>query len=214
MTSHQRRRHAPEAAVGGERAQLPEMAHGAADDPAQHIAAAFVARQHAVDDQERAGADVVGDDAQRLVLEVAGAGDAGGGLDQVLEQVDLIVAVHVLQHGGKPLQAHAGIDARGRQRQQGAVGLAVELHEDVVPDLDVAVAVFVRRTRRAAGDVRAVVVEDLGARTAGAGIGHLPEVVGGERRALVVADADDAIGRQADRRCARCRRLRRRCGRP
>src|SRR3546814_4294305 len=54
------------------------------------------------------------------------------------------------------------------------------------------------RTRRAAGDVRAVVVEDLGARAAGTGVGHLPEVVRGVRRALVVADADDALGRQAD----------------
>ncbi len=44
----------------------------------------------------------------------------------------------------------------------------------------------------------AVVVEDLGARAAGAGVGHLPEIVRGVRRALVVADADDALGRHAD----------------
>src|SRR5690606_18574048 len=56
----------------------------------------------------------------------------------------------------------------------------------------------VRGTGRAAGDMRAVVVEYFRARAAGAGVGHLPEVVGSERRALVVADADDAVFRQAD----------------
>ena len=139
---------------------------------------------------------------------------SGGRCDQVLEQVDLVVAVHVLQHRGQALQAHAGIHARRRQRLQAAVGLAVELHEHQVPDLDEAVAILVGRTRRATGDVRAVVVEDFGARSARAGVGHLPEVVGGVRRALVVADADDALWRQADLLVPDARRPRRRCGRP
>ena len=190
--------HAPEQAVGFQRTQLPQVAHGAADDAAQHITAAFVGRQHAVGDQERAGADVVGDDTQGFVAEIAGMGEFGGTADQVVEQVDLVVAVHMLQHGRDALQAHAGVHARRRQRQQGAVRLAVELHEHVVPNFDVAVAVLVRRTGRPAGDVLAVVVEDLGAGTARAGIGHLPEIVGSVRCALVVADADDALGRQTD----------------
>ena len=49
-----------------ERLLLPELvavADRAADDAAQHVAAALVAGNHAVDDQEGAGADVVGDDA-------------------------------------------------------------------------------------------------------------------------------------------------------
>jgi hypothetical protein len=46
--------------------------------------------------------------------------------------------------------------------------------------------------------VLAVVVEDLGAGAAGAGVAHRPEVVGGVARALVVADADDAVLRHAD----------------
>ncbi len=179
-------------------AEHPAMAQGAADDPAQHVAAAFVGRQHAIDDQERAGANVVGDHAQRLVFQVGHACQLGGVADQRLEQVDLVVAVHVLQDRGQALQAHAGVHARRRQRHQGAVGLAVELHEHQVPDLDEAVAVLVRGTRGAAGDMRAVVVEDLGARTARAGVGHLPEVVGGVRRAFVVADAHDPLWRHPD----------------
>ncbi len=115
-----------------------------------------------------------------------------------VEQIDLVVAVHVLQDRGQPLEAHPGVDAGRRQRLDAAVGLHVELHEHVVPDLDVAVAVFVGAAGRAAGDAWAVVVEDLAARTAGAGVGHHPEVVGHVAAALVVADAHHALGRQAD----------------
>jgi hypothetical protein len=109
----------------------------------------------------------------------------------------------VLQHRGQAFQAHAGVDAGLGQlvhhvRAALLVDLTIELHEHVVPDLDVAVAVFIRRARWAAGDLRAVVVEDLGAWSAGAGVAHHPEVVGGERGALVVADAHDALGRHAD----------------
>ena len=120
-----------------------------------------------------------------------------GGGDQALEQVDFIVGVHALQHGGDAFQAHAGIDTGTRQARHVAGGVALELHEHQVPDLDVAVAVFLGRSG-AAPHVRAVVVEDFRARTAGAGVGHLPEVVGGVARALVVADADDPLGRHAD----------------
>src|SRR5690606_37496947 len=100
--------------------------------------------------------------------------------------------------GGQPLQPHAGVHAGRGQRLHAAVRLHVELHEHVVPDLDVAVAVLVRAAGGAAGDLRAVVVEDLRAGTAGAGIGQHPEVVGGVARALVVADAHHPLGRQAD----------------
>ena len=159
---------------------------------------AFRAGDDAVDDQERGGADVVRDHAQRFAFQVGGAGFARGGLDQVLEQVDFVVAVHVLQHGGQALHAHAGVDARLRQLVHVARFVAVELHEHQVPDFDEAVAVFVGRAWRAARDVGAVVVEDLGARAARAGVGHLPEVIRRVARTLVVADADDALFRHAD----------------
>jgi hypothetical protein len=45
----------------------------------------------------------------------------------------------------------------------------LELHEDEVPDLDEPVAVFFRRAGRAAPDVIAMVIEDLGAGAAGTG---------------------------------------------
>jgi hypothetical protein len=90
---------------------------------------------------------VVGDDLERWRVLVAVAGT--GFIDTLLrrrqqghEQVDLVVRVHVLQHRRQPLQAHAGVDARLGQLVHHPRLVAVELHEHVVPDLDVAVAVL------------------------------------------------------------------------
>ena len=114
------------------------------------------------------------------------------------EQVDFVVGMHALQHGSNAFQAHAGIDTGTRQARHVAGGIALELHEHQVPDFDVAVAVFFGRSRGAAPDVGTVVEEDFRARAAGTGVGHLPEVVRGVAGALVVADADDALDRNAD----------------
>ena len=59
-------------------AEHEAVADRAADDPAQHVAAALVRGQHAVGDQERARADVVGDHAQRGRLAIGGARHLGG----------------------------------------------------------------------------------------------------------------------------------------
>src|SRR5690606_2936628 len=117
---------------------------------------------------------------------------------QRLEQVDFIIRMHVLQHRRNTLQAHAGIHARLRQRFQFAIGLAIELHEHQVPDFDITVAVYLRRARRTTPDAFAVIVENFRTGTTGTGITHLPEVIRGIGRALVVADADDALDRHAD----------------
>src|SRR5690606_10869199 len=179
-------------------AQLVAVAAGAANDAAQHVAAALVGGGHAVGDQEAAGTDVVGHHLERRLALIDAADGLGRGVGQVLEQVDVVVGVDVLQHGADALQAHAGVHAGRGQRMQFAVGGTVELHEHVVPDLDVAVAVFLRGAGRAAPDVLAVVVEDLGAGTARAGVAHRPEVVRSVGGALVVADADQALGGDAD----------------
>src|SRR5699024_6897072 len=60
-----------------------------------------------------------------------------------------------------------------------------------VPDFDVAVAIFLRRAGRSAGDFRPVIVEDFRAWAAGAGIAHLPEVVlGTDARKTLLGNAD------------------------
>ncbi len=184
-----------EAAVG---TQLVTVTAGAADDATQHIAAALVGRQHAVGDQKAARTDMVGHHFERGLAFVAAADGLGGGGEQAFEQIDLVVGIDVLQHRAHAFKAHAGVDRRGRQRMQDAVGGAVELHEDVVPDLDVTVAIFFRRARWAAPDVGAVVKEYLGARATRAGITHGPEIVGSVRGAFVVANTHHALGRYAD----------------
>ena len=158
-------------------AQQVAVANRAADDAALHVAAAFVGRHHAVAHQKSRGTDVVGDHAQALVVQVFFAGLARGSLDQRVKDVDLVIAVHMLQDGGQALQAHAGVHAGRGQFDQAAVGLHVELHEHVVPDLNESVAIFAWTAGWAARDVRAMVVKNFGARAAGAGVSHHPEVV-------------------------------------
>ena len=101
-----------------------------------------------------------------------GASQAFRGGDQRAERVRIIVVVLALHDRRNALQPHAGVDARARQVRAGAIGSLFKLHEHEVPDLDEAVAVLVRRTRRAAEDVIAVVVEDFRARPAGTGVAH------------------------------------------
>src|SRR5205814_3672601 len=136
----------------------------AADDPAQYVAAALVAGDHAVDDEEAAGADVVRDHVERRALQLAGMTLARSSLDQILEEIDLVVGMLALQHGGDALKPHAGVDRRLGQRIHVAVLVPVELHEHEIPDLGIPVAVSLRATRRPAFYAGAVVVEDLAAR--------------------------------------------------
>ena len=106
--------------------------------------------------------------------------------DQVAEQVGFVVVVGALQDRRDPLEPHAGVD-RGAGQVDPIFGRdLLELHEHQVPDLDEAIAVRVRAAGRAAGNGRPVIVEDLRAGAAGAGLPHGPEVVRGR-------DANDAL---------------------
>ena len=143
-------------------AEFVAVAQRAANDSAQHVTATFVRWNHAVGDEECACANVVGNHAKRRIVHLLAAGLARSRVDERNEYVDFVVRVNVLQNRGEALHTHAGVNRRFRQRQHRAVfDLAVELHEHEVPNLDEAVAVFVRRARWAASDVRAVVVENF-----------------------------------------------------
>ena len=122
---------------------------------------------------------MVGDDAVAGAVLALGrhAGRLDGGRDQRLEQVDVVIVVDALQDGGDALQPHAGVDRRARQVDAVARRDLLVLHEDEVPDLDEAIAILVGAAGRAAGNVLAVIVEDLRARAARAGVAHLPEIV-------------------------------------
>ena len=172
-------------------AEFMAVADGAPDDATQHVAPTLVGGQHTVDDEESARTDVIGDHPQRGVREVVGAGEIGGRADDAAEEVDVVVVGDALHHGRKPLEARTRVDRWLGQRREGAVRRAIVLHEHEVPDFDVPVAVLVGRARRPTWDVRAVVVEDLGAGAAGTGVTHRPEV-------RLLPHAGDAILRYPD----------------
>src|SRR5690606_19847308 len=170
--------------------------HRSPQQPAQHIAAPFVAGQDTVVDQEGDGAHVVGDDPQGDVgFGVLLVGDAGAGRYMVHDgphQVDFKVAAHPLQQSGRPLKAHAGVDALALQGVVVARLVLEELDEHEVPNLNEPLAPRAAGTavRVPAALFGAPVDVDFRARTAGADA-DFPEVVG-------LPHADDALGGQAD----------------
>ena len=182
---------------GAVEAELAAVAQRAPDDAPQHVAPALVRGHHAVAHQEGRGTQVVGDHPERR-RELGGRvvrtlRQLRDGLDQGQEEVGLVVRAGALKDRRETLEAGAGVDRGPRQGVHGAGRVAVELHEDEVPDLDDVVALAVdqlappRRQR-----VGTAVEVDLGAGAAGAGLAHRPEVV-------PVAEAQDAVGRRPHR---------------
>ena len=161
---------------------------------AQDVAAAFVAGKHAVGDHESGSADMVGDDPQRYVhlhaLAVSCAGQLGDLVGDVHDGIHIEQGVHVLTDHRQTLQAHAGVDVLLGQLGIVAVAVVVELGEDVVPDLHVAVTVAADGAAGfAAAVLLATVVVNFRAGAAGAGT-MLPEVV-------LLAEAEDTLGGDA-----------------
>ena len=177
-------------------AQLVSVPQCTTDDPAQHITSAVIRGNDAVHDQEGCRPDVVRDDLEGRIGQISGSRFTGSCGNEALEQVDLVIGMHVLQYRRDALQAHAGVDTGLGQRREHALVVAVVLHEHEVPDFDVAIAIRVRGSRGAARHLGAVIEEDLRAGSARTGIGHLPEIVGST--AGLVADTHDAIDRHAD----------------
>ena len=176
-------------------AQELAVAGGPAQQAAQHVAPALVAGQDAVADHEDGGADVVGDDPEGdilgMTLAVVGAGDLAHLIGDVHNGVHVEQRVHVLTHAGKALQAHAGVDVLLLELGVVALTVVVELGEDVVPHLDIPVAVAAHSAGGlAAAVLGAPVIVHLGAGAAGAGA-VLPEVV-------LLAEAEDPVGGDAD----------------
>ena len=177
-------------------AEVAPVAHGPAQDAAQDVAAAVVARPAAVGHGEGQGTDVVGDHLHAhalLVVAAVGPALAGDPVEDRREQVGAVVAGHPLLQRGQALQAHAGVDALQRQGLHGALGVAIVLDEHQVPDLEVAIAVVLtERTIVAVGQLGTLVVVDLRARAAGTGVAHAPEVL--LVALLDVAQAMDPVG--------------------
>ncbi len=176
-------------------AEQTSVAGGAAEQTAQHVAAALVGGENAVADHKGRRADVVGDDAERHVLRVRlavmRAGDLAHLVGDVHHGIDVEEGVHVLADDRETLQTHAGVDVLLGELGVVALAVVVELGEHDVPDLDIPVAVA---PHGAAGLAAAVfltaVIVDLGAgaaRTAAV----LPEVI-------LFAEAENALRSDAD----------------
>ena len=170
--------------------------HRAPDHPAQDVPPPLVRGQDAVGDQERGRARVIRDhpvDADDLrVVSVGRAGMLLRPRDQAADVVDVEVRVDVLQERRRSFEPEPGVDVLVRQLGERAVLREVELHEDEVPELEVAVAFATRSAGGKAAAVRfAAVEEQLRVRPAGAGLRRLPEVLGARER-------DDPFARDAD----------------
>ncbi len=140
---------------------------------------------------------MVGDDPMRGGVVALGR-DAGrrlAGADQGAEEIGIVDIGDALQRRGDPLQPHARVDARARQgralaRYRTPRRPLVELHEHEIPDLGEAIAALARSAGRTAGHRGAMIVEDLRAGAARAGVAHRPEVVAS-------GDPDDPLVGQA-----------------
>ena len=168
------------------------MAHGAAHDAAQNIAATFVRRHNAIGQQEAGRAQMVGNHAVagHLVALRLCAGQLFRRIDQRLERVRIVIVVHALHDRRDALKPHAGIDRRLGQRHIGAVILPLELHEHEVPYFDKTVAIFIRASGRATKDMVAMVIKNFAAWTAWPRVAHRPEII-------VRGDTDNAVFRKA-----------------
>ena len=170
--------------VGVLLADEPRVTHGPAHDFAEDVAAAFIGGEDAIVNKEGGGAGVVGVDAEGGIDARVGSecdvAEIGGALHDGVDKVCVVIGDFALKDGGDTFEAHAGIDGRAREGRHGAGDVAVELHEDEVPDFDEATAAvegegFVFAA--GLGGFGAEVVVDFRAGSAGAGIAHLPEVI-------------------------------------
>ena len=158
------------------------MHRGASDEAAQDVATPLVRGLDPVGDEERRRTPVLDDDPHgavgRLISSVALARERLNLLDVRQEQIGLeAVGDHTLKNQREPLEADAGVDVLLWERGQGAVGLAVVLLEDEIPDLDPSSAVLRRRAVVLAHTgLRTAIDEHLAAGSAQPGRSRRPEV--------------------------------------
>jgi hypothetical protein len=126
--------------------ESPGVRDDAAEHPAHDVAAALVGGLDAIGHQERGRATVLADHLERdvvaLVVSQPTPRERFGDLDERTQKVGLERVGHVLQHDGQALHAGAGVDVLAGELAQDLHAIVdLVLHEDVVPDLDVALLV-------------------------------------------------------------------------
>ena len=112
-------------------------------------------------------------------------------LDHRSEDIGIVVRSLALHRHTETLEAHPRVDDTIRQGLERTISLAVVLHEDEVPDLDDLWVALIDERKAVYSPsllVGANIYMDLGARTAGALVTHLPEVV------VLIAVDDPLLG--------------------
>ena len=153
------------------------MTHGAANNPSQDVSATFIGRSNSVNNKKGTRADVVGDHPQGIMMQISRSGYLRNVADQFSEQIYLIVAVDMLKNRSNALKARTGINRWLWQWRHTSISFPFELHENQIPDFDVAITVLIRTARRTSCHIRPVIIEDFRAGAAGPGIAHRPEIV-------------------------------------
>ena len=120
---------------------------------------------------------MVGDHPQGIVLQISRSGYLRNVADQFSEQIYLIVAVDMLKNRSNTLKACTGIHRWLWQWRHTSISFPFKLHENQIPDFDVAITVLIRTARRTSRHIRDVVIKDFRAGPAGTGITHGPEIV-------------------------------------
>ena len=166
------------------------VTYSTAQDSADNVASLGICGQLTIGNRERNSTQVVGNNAHSnislLILAVSLASHSGDAGDCRLEYVGVVVRLLALQSHTQTLEAHTRINVLCGQRLQLAIGLAVELHEHKVPDLDNQRVAHINHLATGLSLNLLVVTQvdvNLAAGTAGASLTHLPEVV-----VLVTAD--------------------------
>jgi len=120
------------------------MAHRSPQNAAQYITPALIAGENAVCQHKRHSPQMISHNPQGLsiiLVSIIYPGKLGIVLNEGVNEVAIIIGGSPLEHGGNPLQPHAGIDIGMRQRVIIALFIFVKLGKDQVPDFQVAVAV-------------------------------------------------------------------------
>ena len=82
-----------------------------------------------------------------------------------------------LHHRGDALQTHPRIHGGRGERVQIALSIAVVLHENEIPNLDVTIKIIIVTTRWPTRHLRSMIVKNFRAGATRAGITHLPKII-------------------------------------
>ena len=116
---------------------------GAAQNPPQNIASPFIGRQHPICDCKCECTHVIGNHAHRhLVVFVIGlSGNLTNRPKNWQKHIRIISGLDTLQNRTNPLKSHPRIHVLIGQRLQYAIGAAIVLNKNQIPDLDIILSV-------------------------------------------------------------------------